>query len=50
MKPYGNSRHDNLICKWGCCHGKFIRGGGYGPAAGSRRKSARQINRKLCAG
>lgn len=26
MKPYGNSRRDNLVCKYECCHGKFLLG------------------------
>lgn len=21
MKPYGNTRRDNLQCEYGCCHG-----------------------------
>lgn len=49
MKPYGNTRKDNLSCKYGCCHG--VRGGGFRPARLVRRASAhraRQESRKIC--
>jgi len=51
MKPYGNNRKDNLICRYGCCHGIRVRGGGYGPSVLVRRSSAkraRQKSRKMC--
>lgn len=51
MKPYGNTRYDNLTCKYGCCHGIRVRGGGFRPDRLVRRASAhraRQKNHKLC--
>lgn len=51
MKPYGNTRKDNLSCKYGCCHGIRVRGGGFRPTRLVRRtsaKRARQENRKIC--
>lgn len=51
MKPYGNNRYDNLTCKYGCCHGIRVRGGGFRPRHSVRRASAhraRQKNHKLC--
>lgn len=55
MKPYGNSRRDNLSCKDdgchgnGCCHTQRRRGAGYSPNDRVRRASkhrARQAAKK----
>lgn len=42
MKPYGNSRHDNRACPWGCCHGPRVKGRGYSPSRALRRASKRR--------
>lgn len=49
MKPYGNSRRDNAICQWGCCHGRFVRGSHYShysPSPKIRRRSKRRARQE----
>jgi hypothetical protein len=50
MKPYGNTRYENLVCAYGCCSGGCVHKGTLGyrvPKAVRRRarKRARQTNR-----
>lgn len=52
MKPYGNSRSDNLNCDWGCCPTKYVKAHFHHPerdikeAIKRGRKKARQEARK----
>jgi len=47
VKPYGNSRRDNLTCRHGCCSGKYMKpkAGDVGTRRG--RKRARQMDKEL---
>lgn len=48
MKPYGNSRKDNLTCAYGCCTYGTVKTRHHGVALAtlrSARKRARQRNR-----
>lgn len=50
MKPYGNTRKDNITCGWGCCVSNYCarRGDSLNPRARRRgRKRARREDKKI---
>lgn len=49
MKPYGNTRYENLTCAYGCCSCGCVHKGtrGYRVAIALRRRSRKRARRVL---
>jgi len=48
MKPYGNTRYENLVCAYGCCSGGCVHKGtlGYRVPKAVRRRARKRARRE----